>query len=292
MAPQMLNRTLSRFLNPRQKLALKSKINDTRQRIVRRWLGYDGPRLTERLRAFGIAETDTLLVHVNFEPDSGFRGAPLDLVNALVALVGTHGNLMMVSIPFRGAAYDYLLQGKVFNVRKTISMMGLVTELFRRREGTLRSLHPTHPVLAFGKDAAWLTADHDKCLFPCGAGSPFDKFRQLRGKILFFDVGFEAVTFFHYVEDVLKDRLPFPVYDEKLFSVQAVDAGGQTRTIQTYTFNKQIPRRADKLEAEMVRQRKLRPGRIGNSRFILTSAEDVVTCQTAMVEARNYPYNL
>ena len=63
--------------------------------------------------------------------------------------------------------------------------MGLITEIFRRREGVLRSFHPTHPVLVYGKDSKWLTSEHEKCLNLCGAGSPFDKFRQLKGKILF-----------------------------------------------------------------------------------------------------------
>ena len=173
----------------------------------------------------------------------------------------------MVSLPFRGAAYDYLALGKPFNVRKTMSMMGLVTEMFRRREGTVRSLHPTHPVLAYGKDAAWLVADHERCLYPCGPGSPFEKLRQLRGKLLFFDVAFQSITFFHYVEDLLKERIPFPIYSDRLFSVPAVDANGGNHVIQTYAFNKEARRASEKLEAEMRRQGMIRDGRVGNSRF-------------------------
>jgi aminoglycoside 3-N-acetyltransferase len=237
-----------------------------------------------------VCEGDTLLVHSNLKPDSGFQGAPLDLANALVELVGSKGNLLMVSIPFRGAAHDYLALGKPFNVRKTMSMMGLVTEMFRRKEGTLRSLHPTHPVLAHGKDAAWLVAEHERCLYPCGRGSPFEKFHRLKGKLLFFDVSFQSITFFHYVEDLLKERLPFPVYGERLFSVPAVDAEGVSHVVQTYAFNKEIRRAAEKLEAEMQRRGMVRHGRVGNSRFQLLTSADVVACFTAMVEAGNLPY--
>jgi len=288
----MLRATLSRCVSERHKRALKSRINEAKKRLASAMLGYDGAKLKARLRSMGISEGDTLLVHSNFKPDSGFRGAPLDLVNALAGSVGERGNLLMVSLPFRGAAYDYLALGKPFNVRKTLSMMGLVTEMFRRREGTLRSLHPTHPVLACGKDAEWLVAGHESCLYPCGAGSPFGKFRQLKGKLLFFDVPFRSITFFHYVEDVLKDRLPFAVYSDRLFSVPAVDANGGNRVIQTYVFNSDVRRMAGKLEAEMTRQGKLRHGRVGNSRFIMATAEDVVACFTAMVEAGNLPYEL
>lgn len=285
----MLKKIVASVLTDRQKRALKSRFSKAKQRFIRAFLSYDATKLKAALRSAGIGERDTLLVHSNFEPDSGFQGSPQDLVNALADVV-PQGNLLMVSIPFRGAAYDYLALNKPFNVRKTMSMMGLATEMFRRREGTLRSMHPTHPVLAYGKDATWLVADHERCLYPCGAGSPFEKVHQLHGKLLFFDVTFQSITFFHHVEDLLKQRLPFPVYDERLFSVPAVDANGANHVIRTYAFSKGVRRAADKLEAEMQRRGMIREGRVGNSRFQLVTTADVVACFTAMVEAGNLPY--
>jgi aminoglycoside 3-N-acetyltransferase len=285
----MLKKTVASFLTDRHKRAIRSRFNQAKQRFVRAFLSYDAAKLRAALHSAGIGAGDTLLVHSNFEPDSGFLGSPQDLVNALADAV-PQGNLLMVSIPFRGAAYDYLALNKPFNVRKTMSMMGLATEMFRRREGTLRSMHPTHPVLAYGKDAAWLVADHERCLYPCGVGSPFEKVHRLHGKLLFFDVSFQSITFFHYVEDLLKDRLPFPVYGERLFSVAAVDANGANHVVQTYAFNKEVRRAAGKLEAEMQRQGLIRDGRVGNSRFQVATTADVVACFTAMVEAGNLPY--
>lgn len=288
----MAQNILAKYLSAKSKRALKSYFNEARSRLLKALFRYDGETLKRNLMRFGIAATDTLMVHVNFEPNSGFRGTPLDLASAFVELVGTEGNLLMVSLPFRGSAYDYLAQGKPFNVKKTISMMGLVTEMFRRRAGTLRSLHPTHPVLACGKDAAWLVADHERCLYPCGTGSPFEKFHQLKGKILFFDVTFRSITFFHFVEDLLKERLPFPVYSDRMFTVSAIDASGVSHVIQTYAFNKDVRRLAGKLEAEMARQGKIRYGRVGNSRYCMVTTEDVVACFAGMVDAANPPLEL
>jgi aminoglycoside N3'-acetyltransferase len=101
-------------LNERQKRAFKVTLNEAKKRLVYALLGYDGAKFKARLRSMGVSESDTLLVHSNFKPDSGFEGAPLDLVNALAELVGEKGNLLMVSIPFRGAAYDYLALNKPF----------------------------------------------------------------------------------------------------------------------------------------------------------------------------------
>ena len=288
----MLRRVLTGVLGGQQKRALKSKLNQAKQRFVQRWLSYDAQQLHAALHGLGLRESDTILVHSNFEPNSGFKGTPMDLANALATFVGQTGNLLMVSIPFRGSAYDHLALNKTFDVRKTISMMGLVTEMFRRRPGTLRSLHPTHPVLASGKDATRIVADHERCLYACGPGSPFEKFAQLGGKILFFDVGFGAITFFHHVEHLLQEHLPFPVYDTRLFETPVVDAAGEKRTVKTYAYSKDVPRNADKLEAEMLRRGKIRRGRVGNSRMLLVSSADVVECQTDMVKARNYPYDV
>ena len=288
----MLRSLITKVLGDRRRRSLKATLAKVRGRYIRTFLAYDGVRLRSELTEAGIRDSDTLLVHINYEADSGFRGSPSDLVEALVGLVGERGNLLMVSIPFQGSAYDYLDRGKVFDVRKTISMMGLVTEMFRRREGTRRSLHPTHPVLAVGKDAEWIVADHDGCDSACGTGTPFDKFRQLHGKILFFDVGFGAITFFHHTEDQLKDRVPFAIYDERRFDVRVKDWNGVEKVVHTTTFSRSLKRAAHKLEAEMTRQGKIRAGRLGNSRYLLVNAEDAFACHAAMVDAGNYPYDL
>jgi aminoglycoside 3-N-acetyltransferase len=86
-----------------------------------------------------------------------------------------------------------------FDVKNTMSAMGVITEIFRANPGVLRSLNPAHPVLAFGPDAPWLIADHDKTLYSCGPGSPFEKMLQLNAKALFFDVPLQRMTFFYYL---------------------------------------------------------------------------------------------
>lgn len=287
----MLRSTIAQYLGEKRKLAIKSKYNKMKKFVVDSMLSYDGERLKAKLINMGISETDTLMVHANFKPDSGFKGTPNDIVNVLVELVGIQGNLLMVSIPYRGRAYDYFLKNKPFRVHKTISMMGLITEMFRRKEAVLRSLNPSHPVLAYGKDSAWLVADHEKCLFPCGVGSPFDKFRQLNGKILFFDVGFGAITFFHYVEDITKDKLPFNPFHEKPFLATAYDQNDRKHEIKTYVCNPNVVTSARKLEEEMSKRHMIKKGKVGNSHMILVSAEDVVTCQTSMIESGHFPYD-
>ncbi len=161
----MLKKKISQAISPKTKLKIKSKIRKIKTGVASSILSYDGTKLVDALKEIGIQENDTVLLHANFKPDSGFKGDPGDVVNVLKSFLGKKGNLLMVSIPFRGSGFDYLKKNKPFRLKKTMSMMGLITEMFRRSEGVKRSLHPTHPVLVYGKDSSMLTAAHEKCLY-------------------------------------------------------------------------------------------------------------------------------
>src|SRR5437867_13232611 len=124
----------------------------------------------------------------------------------------------MNSMSYTGFAYDYLKYGNVFDARKSVSRMRLLTEAFRRRRGVLRSLNPVHPLLALGPEAANVVADHEKQLYSCGKASPFVKLYDLKAKILFLDAAFRTCTFLHYLEYRLQAQLPLTVYFDELLA--------------------------------------------------------------------------
>ena len=74
MSLTTLRSTLSACVSERHKRAIKSKVNEAKKRFADALLGYDGAKLKARLRSAGVSESDTLLVHSNFKPDSGFQG--------------------------------------------------------------------------------------------------------------------------------------------------------------------------------------------------------------------------
>jgi aminoglycoside 3-N-acetyltransferase len=281
----MLRSTLASLLSERQKRLVKRRLNAAKTRFASLFRRFDGEDLKFALWQMGVAETDTLMVHANFRHDSGFQGSPADLVSAFVELVGKHGNFMMVSIPFRGYAYDYLAQGKPFHVKRTVSMMGLVSEVFRRQPGVIRSRHPTHPVLAYGKDAASIAAGHENAVFPTGEGTPFERLCQLDGRVLLFDVGFGALTLFHHVEHLLRHKLSLPLYDERLFAMKLIDEQDREHTVQTYAFAKGVIRHQRKLEMELRRRGVLRTRKLGNSTLMLVNARDVVDTMSEMIDS-------
>jgi aminoglycoside 3-N-acetyltransferase len=198
----------------------------------------------------------------------------------------------MVSMAYTSSAYDYLKQRKPFDVRKTVSHMGVVTESFRRRDGVLRSLHPSNPILAFGPHAAWIVEGHENCRHPCGPGSPFEKLAELRAKVLFLDATIYTQTFFHYLEDLVADQLDFPLFRDELTEATVIDYDGNARTVLTCTYSDETirRRRPDIMVAELDRLGRIKRARVGNSRLILLSTEEVVRVVKDMASRDTFFY--
>src|SRR5262249_3791691 len=96
-----------------------------------------------------------------------------------------------------------------FDARRQVSQMGLLSEVFRRTPGVVRSLHPTHSVCALGPHAQCLTAEHHLAPTTFGALSPFAKMAELDTVIL--GLGkpyYRVLTQIHAAEDLLGDRFP------------------------------------------------------------------------------------
>ena len=288
----MLRYLYNTFLDDSLKGKLKRRYYKGKKTIADYFFGYGIEELKNKFIEIGIKNGDTLLVHSSFNIFNGFRGKAQDIINCLIEILGKDGNLLMVSMPYMSSSYDYLQKGEAFDVRRTPSKMGLISEIFRRKRGVLRSLHPTHPVLAYGKDSAWLVEGHEACKYPCGKNTPFDKFRSLNGKILFYDVPFNRFTFIHYIEDMIASQLPFLLYSKEPIAAKVMDCQGKEVEIKTYVFGEAAvqTRNPDILEKYLFKQGVLRNAKIGKTKLMFVNAEDAVVCTYKMLENNVYFY--
>ncbi len=286
-------RFLASRLSGSQKAKLKALRSAGTRLFVQRFRSYTSRDLELLLREVGVTTGDSVMLHSSFA-FSGFLGSPKELADVFLKCIGSSGNLLMVSLPYSSSTYEYLQKMKTFDVRKTPSHMGLISESFRRREGVLRSFHPTHPVLALGPKAEWIIANHADCLYPCGPGSPFEKFSQLGGKIVFFNVPFTAMTLFHYLEHIVQKSLPFPLYRSETFEVPSIDSTGQLRVIKTRVFSPDAVRRRrptvlmDALDKHNLVRRK----RVGNTRVMCVDAGDAIACTEEMTRVGKLFYDI
>lgn len=148
----------------------------------------------ECLRNVGLTAGDHLFVHSSLRQIGPIDGGADALIDALLETVGTEGTLAMPAFN-----YSRPLPIPCFDVSSTPSRAGLLTEMYRRRPGTLRSLHPSHSVAAQGRRAPQFLAEH----LEHGAltmGSPIDRMAQAGAYILLIGVTHLANSCIHIGE--------------------------------------------------------------------------------------------
>jgi len=242
--------------------------------------GYHTVQLETKLGELGITAGDSVLMQSSFSNLNGFRGEAVDIIDCIMRVLGPTGNLFMVSMPYGGSAREYLQQGKPFNVRRTPSHMGLISEVFRRRKGVLRSANPMHPVLAYGPRAEWLVAGHEDLPYSCGEDSPFERMLELDTKALLFDVDLEVLTFMHYLEHKLRDSAPVDVYTPAPIGGTIIDQNGVRKDFAVYAFASEAMklRNFGVVYDEVLRRNLVREGRIGNTNLHVVRLSDVMAC--------------
>jgi aminoglycoside 3-N-acetyltransferase len=250
--------------------------------------------LSRALVDLGVRPGDSVMLHSAFEPHHGFRGTSAEVVDTFLDVIGPSGTLLMVSLPYHSSSREYLSKLKYFDVRKTPSMMGLISDFFRRRPGVVRSAHPSHPILAYGARAEWFIEGHERCLYPCGPNTPFAKLVEVGGKAVFLNVSFEYLTFFHYLEHIVSEKLHFPLYTTEPFEVRVIDREGRPLTVRTYAFSEQAIRcrRFDVFHAYVRSKGLIRERRLGASRLLLVDVCEIVRAVEDMTAKQIYFYDL
>jgi aminoglycoside 3-N-acetyltransferase len=132
------------------------------------------------------------------------------------------------------------LQGHTFDVRKTPSYVGLLTEFARRQKGAVRSLHPTKSVCAIGLLAQELTNTHQNSRYPYDSCSPYYKLVDCSAKIVGLGTSTNRISFGYCVEDAMKSEFPVRVYHDRIFAAPCIDYAGKTQLVETFAHNMRI----------------------------------------------------
>jgi aminoglycoside 3-N-acetyltransferase len=183
------------------------------------------------LRRLGVTPGRDLMVHSALSLVGPIDGGPGTLIDALREAVGD-GTLLMPSYPFNGSMHNWMTSPAPFDVARTPSQMGALTEIFRNQPGAVRSGHPSHAVTALGPLAADYTRAHHDAGSPCGPGSPFAEHIARDGLILCLGTAIGKITHYHAVED---EGAPMPerVYLKTPLAKRVIFPGGREDDIAT-----------------------------------------------------------
>lgn len=166
------------------------------------------------------------------------------LINILQEIVGPTGNLLFPSTHFTERAEDYLRRGGVFDVKRSVSIYGMLTELARRHKNAKRSLHPTSSVIAIGPDAEYLLNEHHVSVYPLGEKSPYFKMLKFNSFVIGLGITSEYLSFSHCPEDVYPEKFSSikPRMDE-IFEAKVIDINKNELIVRTLAASKSIKNR-------------------------------------------------
>ena len=170
----------------------------------------------------GIKEGDSVIVHSSLKSLGYVEGGPDAVIDGFLEAVGKDGTLIFPTLCQND--WEQVYENWHIDVPSDV---GLITNVFRKREGALRSNQATHSVAAMGKDAKYITETHGVTgkrigIFgdtPFAADSPWEKMYKMNTKMVFLGVEALYATMRHYaeyvfVENCLEKTKNHPDYEE------------------------------------------------------------------------------
>ena len=152
--------------------------------------------MLQQLESIGVNPSGTLMVHLSYKAIGTVCGGGDAVLDALSAYM--QGGLLVLP------AHTWASVGErnpVMDVLYTPSCVGALTELFRKRPGVWRTLHPTHSLAALGACAEEFVFGEEHSESPCGANGAYYKLWQRNAQILLIGVNFTRNTFIHGIEE-------------------------------------------------------------------------------------------
>ena len=170
---------------------------------------YTSETLIQDFIDLGIEKGDILFIHSSFKSLGPVAEGAGTVISALETAVGAEGLILMPTFSLLPSREERV---ETWDVNKTPSTVGWLTEFFRQMPDTYRSNHYSHAVAARGKDAKAFVSDHRRREgyaspwdhYPWGktygTHSPMFRAYTANAKLLMIGVDYETSTYIHLVE--------------------------------------------------------------------------------------------
>ena len=148
------------------------------------------------LESFGIRHDDVVTMHCSLREIGPIEGGADGLIDALKEYL--HAGILL--IPTHTWA-NVNADNPYFDVRSTVPCIGTMSKVAAFRKDAVRSLHPTHSMAAFGKNARDYIQGEETAQTPAPLGGALNRLYEMNGKVLLVGVGHERNTYLHAVDE-------------------------------------------------------------------------------------------
>ena len=231
------------------------------------------------IKKTGINPRGTLLIHSSMKAVGETEGGGETVIDAFIEYM-KDGLLLFPTHSWSEKSNP----GGVFDVRNEKSCVGILSNLFMKRKGVSRSLHPTHSISALGKDAEAFIAGEELCDTPCPCNGCWGKLYDLGASILFLGCSLKTNTFIHGVEEWA--GIPNRLADKpKVFKVIKADGGEFFRTLRGHFCDKgDVSRNYDKLLPAFLKLGIAVKCKIGDAECFLCDAKGMADLTLGLLE--------
>lgn len=229
---------------------------------------YTKEQLKEHLREMGLRPTDAVMVHSSMKSIGAVEGGADTVLDALMEYF-RDGLLMLPTHTWARLKYGVT---DIYDPETEPACVGLLPNLFMKRPGVVRSLHPTHSIAAWGPQAAAYLAGEEHATAPCMPGGAWDRLRTIGAKILLIGVTHTRNTFIHVLDE--KYDVPGRLMDEPI-TIRVKMPDGSLYPRQYYPHQGHVSEEFDKLRFAFEEMGAAKDVRFGDAVCILCDAKGV-----------------
>lgn len=183
--------------------------------------------LFEMLHGFGIKHDDKVTMHISLKAVGEIEGGAEGLIDGFCKYL--HDGLFIVPThTWSNVNKD----NPIYDVKKTVPCIGTLPTIAAFHPKAKRSLHPTHSLAVFGKDAEEYIKGEECSSTPAPLGGALNRLYEENGKILLVGVGHECNTYLHAVDERI--NIPNRINPET-FVATIIDENG--RELQSPQFH-------------------------------------------------------
>lgn len=232
--------------------------------------------LTKDLEALGLNCRGTTLAHFSYKSLGPVEGGPQTVVDTLISYM-VAGLMVFPTHTWANVTEE----DPYFSVLETESCIGLIPETARKTAKGVRSAHPSHSVVAFGKDANSFVSGEHLYTTPCPREGVYGKLYDRDATILLVGVGLNRDTYIHGIEEWID--VPDRINEVKKMLFTRLSDGKLIPTPMSGHLG-HVGENFPRVEAHMRSVGILKEGKLGDARVLYHSAKAFADELTRMLD--------